>query len=114
MMTIDDGFKSNWNESSRMVDKYSKNLAEVVLQLSELQTLVSEKYENINEIILSMNNCPINQETFSKKLNEIQEIINDFIRRDVSNLHIWVPELNAHIEKIFAKRVEILVDEWIN
>lgn len=40
MLAIDDGFKSNWNESSKMVEKYSKNLAEVVLELSELQTLV--------------------------------------------------------------------------
>lgn len=114
MLAIEDGFKSNWNESSKMVERYSKNLAEVVLELSELQTLVSEKYETINETILSMNNCQINQEVFAKKLNEVQEIINDFIRRDVSNLHIWVPELNAHVENIFAKRVEVLVDEWIS
>jgi hypothetical protein len=52
-------------------------------------------------------------EVFLEKLNSIQEIINDFTGRQVSNLHIWVPELNAQIEKIFSKRLEILVQEWI-
>lgn len=36
-------------------------------------------------------------EVFQEKLNSIQEIINDFTGRQVSNLHIWVPELNAQI-----------------
>lgn len=50
---------------------------------------------------------------FQEKLNTIQEIINDFTGRQVSNLHIWVPELNSQIEKIFAKRLESLIQEWI-
>ena len=43
MIAIDDGFKSNWSESSKMVEKYSKNLAVLVLELNEMQGLVSEK-----------------------------------------------------------------------
>jgi hypothetical protein len=31
MSAIDDGFKTNWNESSKMVEKFSKNLAQIVL-----------------------------------------------------------------------------------
>jgi len=27
MNAIDDGFKTNWSESSKMVEKFSKNLA---------------------------------------------------------------------------------------
>lgn len=49
---------------------------------------------------------------FQEKLNVIQEIIDDFSKREVSNLHIWVPELNSQLEVIFAKRVETLVKEW--
>ena len=113
MIAIDDGFKSNWSESSKMVEKYSKNLAVLVLELNEMQGLVSEKCESINTIIQSMTNCPIKSEVLSEKLTGIQDVINDFERRDVSNLHIWVPELNEQLEKIFAKRVEALIEEWI-
>lgn len=94
MSAIDDGFKSNWSESSKMVEKYSKNLAEVVLELNEMQALVSEKCEVINTLIQSLTNCPIKSEVLSEKLTAIQDIINDFNRREVSNLHVWVPELN--------------------
>jgi len=30
----------------------------------------------------------------NEKLKVIQEIIDDFSKKEVSNLHIWVPELN--------------------
>lgn len=113
MSAIDDGFKSNWSESSKMVEKYSKNLAEVVLELNEMQALVSEKCEIINTVIQSFTTCPVKSEVLSEKLTSIQDIINDFNRREVSNLHVWVPELNEQLEKIFAKRLETLIDEWI-
>ena len=41
MTALEDGFKVTWKESLRMIDKYSKSLAEVVLELHELQSLVS-------------------------------------------------------------------------
>ena len=44
---------------------------------------------------------------------QIQEVIDDFSKRDVSNLHIWVPELNSQLEVIFSKRLEVLVQEWV-
>lgn len=113
MNTIDDGFKSNWNESSKIVEKYAKNLAEVVLELNEMQSFVSEKSEIINSTIQSISNCPLKSEVLTEKLTIIQEIINDFNKKQVSNLHLWVPELNTQIEKIFSKRLESLITEWI-
>ena len=44
MLCIKEGFETYWNENNKNVDKYSKNLAEVVLELHELQSLVCEKY----------------------------------------------------------------------
>ena len=31
MIALEEGFKANWKESIRLIDKYCKNLAEVVL-----------------------------------------------------------------------------------
>lgn len=59
MMCIEDGFKTNWSESNKNFEKYSKNLAEIVLQLQQLQVLVSEKYETIVTTIQSISNCPL-------------------------------------------------------
>ena len=79
------------------MEKYSKNLAEVVLELHELQSLVCEKYEIISSTIQSLTTCPLKEEVLNEKLRVIQEIIDDFNKNDVSNLHVWVPELNTQL-----------------
>lgn len=85
----------------------------MVLDLHELQSFVSEKYETINAIIQSFITCPMNSEVFAEKLNSIQEIIDEFSLKQVSNLHVWVPDLNTTLEGIFAKRLETLVIQWV-
>ena len=60
-----------------------------------------------------MTTCPLKEEVLNEKLRIIQEIIDDFSKKDVSNLHVWVPELNTQLEGIFAKRLETLVQEWV-
>lgn len=113
MYCIKDGFETFWNENNKNVERYSKNLAEVVLELHELQSLVCEKYEIIESTIQSLISCPLKEDVLNDKLKVIQEIIDDFSKKDVSNLHIWVPELNTQLEVIFAKRLETLVQEWV-
>ena len=80
-------------------------LAEVVLELHEMQSLVCDKYELITSTIQSLTTCPLKEETLTEKLKIIQEIIDEFSKREVSNLHIWVPELNLQLESIFVKRL---------
>jgi len=42
-------------------------------------------------------------------LKEIQKIIGDFDLDDLSNLEVWVAELNEKIESILVKRLETLL-----
>lgn len=79
-----------------------------------MQSLVCDKYEIITSTIQSLATCPLKEEVLSEKLKVIQEIIDEFSKREVSNLHIWVPELNTHLEGIFVKRLEVLIKEWVN
>jgi hypothetical protein len=46
-------------------------------------------------------------------LKEIQKIIGDFDLNEASNLEVWVGELNEKIENILVKRLEILLEAWI-
>jgi hypothetical protein len=56
-------------------------LAEVVLELQEMQSLVSEKYETIITTIQSLSNCPLKEDVLNEKLKVIQEIIDDFSKK---------------------------------
>jgi hypothetical protein len=60
-----------------------------------------------------LSNCPLKEDVLNEKLKIIQEIIDDFSKKEVSNLHIWVPELNEQLEGIFAKRLDLLIKEWL-
>jgi hypothetical protein len=59
MDTIQDGFSRSWNENSRHIEKYSKDLAEVVLSLNEMQNLINDNYQVATGIIQSFINCPL-------------------------------------------------------
>lgn len=79
-----------------------------------MQGLVCDKYEIITSTIQSLSTCPLKAEVLSEKLKAIQEIIDEFSTREVSNLHIWVPELNLQLQAIFVRRLEALIKEWVN
>jgi dynein heavy chain 1 len=109
---IAEGFKQNWGEKT-VVDKFSKAVAESILSLHELVSTVSERSEYINSIVQTLGTCPLESEVLQEKLRSIQEVIDEFDLKNVSNLHIWVPELNKQLENVFAKRLEVLVKEWV-
>jgi ATP-dependent protease HslVU (ClpYQ) ATPase subunit len=48
-----------------------------------------------------------------EKLKEVQKIIGDFDLHDASNLEMWVGELNVKIENILVRRLETLLESWV-
>jgi hypothetical protein len=60
-----------------------------------MESFVNENSEVIGKTIHEFNTCPILESpVLAEKLAKIQEIINSFNIRCVSNLNVWVPELN--------------------
>lgn len=49
----------------------------------------------------------------SKKLESIQKVIDDFDVANASNLQLWVQQQNETIENILVKRLELLLQAWI-
>jgi hypothetical protein len=47
--------------------------------------------------MLTFNNCPMEADVLNEKLKSIQDVIDEFSLKDVSNLHLWVPELNKQL-----------------
>ena len=90
MNFIAEGFNTHWGERI-VLDRFTKNLAESILSLHELVSVVTEKHEHINSVMQTFNNCPIEAEVLHEKLKSIQDVIDEFSLKDVSNLHLWVP-----------------------
>jgi dynein heavy chain 1 len=78
-----------------------------------MQSEVSQEFQLITTTIQSLANCPLESGILQERLSLLQKSIDKFNTWEVSNLHILIPELNANIEKIFSKRVEGLVSEWM-
>lgn len=113
MNSIAEGFHTNWGEKI-VLDRFSKTMAEYILNLHELVTMVTEKSEFINSVMQTFNTCPLESEVLNEKLKSIQDVIDEFNLKEVSNLHLWVPELNKQLEGIFMKRLETLIRDWIS
>ena len=75
--------------------------------------MVTEKSEYITSIMQTFNTCPLEADVLHDKMRSIQEVIDEFNLKDVSNLHLWVPDLNKQLENIFVKRLESLIKEWV-
>jgi soluble cytochrome b562 len=91
MKAIEDGFSTNWVDNNRKVDKYAKDLAVVVLELSEMQNEVSQEYQLITTTIQSLASCPLETTALQERLDLLQKSIDKFSTHEVSNLHILIP-----------------------
>jgi hypothetical protein len=61
-----------------------------------------------------MTECDLKKENFESRLLKIQTVIDDFDLEDLSNLNFWVNGLNDKIERILVKRLEQLLQNWID
>ena len=59
-----------------------------------------------------MKDCATEQ--IHSKLEEIQKVIDDFDLKDLANLDQWINILNEKIEVILVKRLESMLESWID
>ncbi len=70
-----------------------------------------QKTEYVAQLLQEIKDCETVQ--IDAKLKEIQKVIGDFDLDDLSNLEIWVADLNLKIEGILVKRLEVLLQNWV-
>lgn len=61
-----------------------------------------------------MAQVPVQKEQLQSRLSSIQKIVDDFNFNDFSNLSQWVEDLDEKIKGILIKRLEELIQVWIN
>lgn len=110
--TIAQGVHLCWNYKGQL-PAFIKKFSERVLALEEAVQGLSEKTEQIHAILASLSHCEAEFSIFNDKLTQIQGFIDEFNFKDYSNLHLWVPELDAKIETILSKRLEDIINKWI-
>ena len=112
LTTITTGASITWSFKHHL-PKYVKLLADKVNALEDVVNNLNEKIEQIYSIMTTLNTCPLDSASLNEKLKTIQGIVDDFSLLDVSNLHLWVPELDVKIEAILSKRLTEHINIWI-
>jgi len=112
MNTITTGASLTWSFKIQL-PKYVKILADKVNALEDVVNYLTEKIDKIYSVMTTLKTCPLESVALTEKLKTIQGIVDDFSLMDVSNLHLWVPELDAKIEAILSKRLGEHITAWI-
>lgn len=94
----------NWNAAIAL-SPYTKTLSEKVQKFEEAFNGLKDFSEQIESILAFLKTCNGTYETFKTKIEQIQKLIDDFNLWGYSNLHIWVPEIDAKVESILVERL---------
>ena len=98
------GLTTYWKSDPKT---YALKLLPKVIGFEESVNEVIHKTAYVQQLLDEIKDCETIQ--INEKLKEIQKIIGDFDLDDLSNLEVWVAELNEKIESILVKRLETLL-----
>ena len=113
---IENGFYETWeitdSHEGERIAKYFIEFAESVQDLEEAVDFICEKREEIDSLVKGLNSCDIEHNTISDILNKVQNIIDELILKEFTNMNILVNELNQKIEKIFIRKLNDFLQIW--
>jgi hypothetical protein len=104
------GLEMNWKNDST-VKQYSNKLLPKVIGFEEAVNDIVQKTAYVEQLLNEIKECETT--VIDEKLKEIQKIIGEFDLHDASNLEMWVGELNVKIENILVRRLETLLESWV-
>lgn len=101
--------KIKWTDTQ--LKKYASNLLKSVYFFEEAVNEVMEKTALVEQYLEEIKDCET--QAISSKLKEILKVIGDFDLEDLSNLEVWVAQLNVKIESILVRRLEGMLQMWV-
>ena len=105
-----EGLVFTW-KTDMNVKHYAAKLMPKVIGFEEAVNDIEQKTRYVQQLLNAIKDCET--EKIAEQLKEIQKVIGDFDLHDASNLELWVSELNLKIENILVKRLETLLQQWV-
>ena len=93
--------KIKWTDTQ--LKKYASNLLKSVYFFEEAVNEVMEKTALVEQYLEEIKDCET--QAISSKLKEILKVIGD--------LEVWVAQLNVKIESILVRRLEGMLQMWV-
>jgi dynein heavy chain 1 len=112
LKTLKKGVDMLWSNTDSFI-YLQQTVAESVLGLHELVTLVLEKNEQNEGILMTLPSCPLEHNLLREKLASIQSVIYSFHLKRASNLSDWTRHLNEQIERHFLLRARQLIAAFV-
>ena len=109
---VTEGFKLKWDYLGKE-DTFVKNFSEIVNIFSEKVDNLIEKEQLIERELTLVENCLLDQKSFTEILDKIQKIIDELNLLSYSNLDSWVKELDKRIEDMLLSRLVESQEAWL-
>ena len=113
---IEKGFKYEWNHKDHGDTDYQKYFFifyEAVQDLEVATDYLFEKITVIEDHIKDLSSCNNDYISFNAILHNIQEIIDELLLKEYTNIEFLVNEINEKVEKTFSKRLTDSLTLWI-
>jgi len=108
---ISRGINFQWD--SERLKNYVEQLGTLTVdyqdQVDELVTFFDQEKASLDRLV----SCAPNKESFVAIIAEIQSVVDHLDKRGFSNLGHWVGSLDAMIEETLVKRLQSILDKWI-
>lgn len=112
---IEKGFILEWtykDHTDSDNQKFFNSFYEEVQGLEQATDFLYEKMNRIEDCIKLLSSCDNEFTAYNTILNEIQEIIDDLLLKEYTNIEFLVNEMNERVEKVFHKRMTEMLTVW--
>ena len=112
---IEKGFMLEWSykdHTNSDNQKFFNNFYEEVQSLEQATNFLYDKMGKIEECVKQLSSCENEFGAYQAILNEIQEMIDELLLKEFTNIEFLVNEINERVEKVFLKRLTEMLTLW--
>lgn len=112
---VEKGFKLEWKTKDSVDSEhqtYFTNFTDSVIRLEEEVDYLTEKISIIEEVLSKLSSSENSFEFYEKSIKQIQEVIDQLLLKDFTNIDYFVNEINSRIEKILVKKLSDTLVLW--
>ncbi len=107
---IEINFNLKWGDLLKL-ERFSKELSEKISLFEEnVRDLVS-KIDQIHIVFNQITKSELSKAIIHDKISQVQKIIDEI--DNVSNIQIWISEMDTKLEAILTKKLEEVIEIWL-
>ncbi|CAM9242548.1 unnamed protein product, partial [Chrysoparadoxa australica] len=105
--------KDRMHWDSPQVEGFCSTLSEQINTLQEKADELLGQTVQVGATLEELKTCPFTSNAMSELLGKVQQIVDGMSLAGLSNLHVWVQEVDSRVDEVLAQRLKQAVELWV-